>query len=64
MTRKHYNVIADALYSDLDADKTYHKFEIVQLITNALRGTNPNYQPHRFYNAAMNGRKSSKHKTR
>lgn len=64
MTRKHYNKIADALYYGLDANKHYAKYELVQLITNTLKGTNPAYDSARFYNACMNGRTSRKRKAK
>ena len=60
MSRKDYNKLADAIYVSFSEHQTYEKHQIVQCISNALRGTNPRYQSDRFYRACMNGRAASR----
>lgn len=63
MTRKHYIKIADAINSSFVEGEQYYKFEIAQIIANALRGTNPAYDSARFYNAAMGNTKKRVRRT-
>lgn len=60
MTRKHYNQIADAIYWDVDLNRTYSKSQLAAIVARALRGTNPNYDEARFYKACVEGRKSKR----
>lgn len=60
MTHKHYNKIADVIFDSFKEGEQYYKFELAQAIAVALKGTNPNYDFSRFYNACMNGRGKKK----
>lgn len=53
MSRKHYNMIANAINSQLVEGETYYKFEIAQIIATALKGSTPKYDSVGFYRAAM-----------
>lgn len=56
MTRKHYNLIADAIFMRFESNLAYQKEEIAFVIANALKGTNSKFDTQRFINACVKGR--------
>lgn len=60
MTRKHYKMIAEYINLMVDDGETYTKAQLVGIVANALRGTNPRYNSTRFYNYCLQGAPKSK----